>query len=76
MRREKDRPCLVSPSDAMKTMQNLVLSHCQCEYVIHLGFTSLVQLRDRLFQSFVGNQIANLFRSNTLNIQAQEFKSN
>ena len=32
-------------------------THCYCqhEYVIHLGFTSLVQLRDRLFQSFVGN---------------------
>ena len=32
--------------------------HCQCEYVIHLGFTGLVQLRDGLFHSFVRIQIA------------------
>ena len=57
---------------------HLVLQHihCQHEYVIHLGFTSLVWLRDRPFQSFVGNKIANWFRSNTLNIQVQGFKSN
>ena len=53
-----------------------IVSWCQHEYVIHLGFTSLIQLKDRLFQSFVGNQIANWFKSNTLNIQVQGFKSN
>ena len=35
-------------------------SWCQREYVIHLGFTGLVQLRDGLFQSFIGIQIAKI----------------
>ena len=34
--------------------------HCQHEYVIHLGFTGLVQKRDGLFQLFIGIQIAKI----------------
>ena len=34
-----------------------LVMQCRCEYVIHLGFTSLIHLRDGLFQLFMGNNL-------------------
>ena len=50
----------VIQSDKRQKNTHLGYLCCWCEYVIHLGFTSLVQLRDGLFQSFIGIQIAKI----------------
>jgi hypothetical protein len=48
----------------MSIMGGYLVGWCHCEYIIHLGFTGLVQLKDGLFQLF--NNQSSWFRSNTL----------